>query len=497
MAKFKGKEWTQGMIEDIWVEIEKAAKVYDLDYYPPRIEIISSEQMLDNYCSVAMPVMYPHWSFGKQFMREAKNYKSGKSGLAFEVVINSNPSISYIMNSNSLCLQILVLAHAGVGHSSFFKNNYMFKQYTDASTIIDFLVYARDYISQCEEKYGIKNVERILDAAHALQSFSIDKILPPKPKTSAMIATLNQAKEDHALESAHFLWDSLFLNKTKPKSQTNELREDNILKFIQQHSAILENWEKNIIGIILYLAQYFYPQMQTQVGNEGFATFWHYQLMNDLYDNDIIDEGIMLEFIDNHNAVIAQQIPFRKHPITGDLMENPYFSGFNPYYLGFNIYSDVKRISTNPTDFDKRTMPNFIGKDWVDNIKELGYNFVDDGFIMQGLSPALMDKLKLFTITEVQSEPYYLVEDTSSESHYQRIKTSLSNQYNLHTRLPELYIYKCDLKGERCLDLLYNSHNGEELHKVHAQKTIGYIRNLWGHTVAIRDKETKKLLFWK
>lgn len=495
MAKFSGKNWSQSMIEDIWIEIEKAAKVYDLDYYPPQIEIISAEQMIDNYCSVAMPVMYNHWSFGKQFMRESKSYKSGKSGLAFEVVINSNPSISYIMDSNTLGLQILVLAHAGVGHSSFFKNNYLFKQYTDASTIIDFLVYARSYINQCEEKYGADEVEKLLDACHALQLFSVDKVLPPKPKTKEMRAALARAKEQHELDSANFLWDNLFFNKEKKQKTTTKLHEDNLLKFIQTHSAILKDWQKNIIGIVLYLAQYFYPQMQTQVGNEGFATFWHYTLMNDLYERDIIDDGIMLEFIDNHNSVIHQTPALTRHSLSGDFIQNPYYSGFNPYYLGFNIYNDIKRICTDPTEFDKKTMPNFIGKDWVDSIKDLAYNFIDDSFIMQGLSPALAEKMRLFSLYHHQDETVSTFTNTASEGHYANIKHKLSKQYCLHERLPEIYISNCDFHSSRRLTVMYKPKGEEELHQDYTRKTMSYVHKLWGSIVELRET-SGKIISW-
>ncbi len=132
--------------------------------------MISTEQMLDAYSSIGMPLFYQHWSFGKQFARNEALYRAGMQGLAYEIVINSNPCISYLMEENTATMQALVIAHAAFGHNHFFKNNYLFRQWTDADGILDYLVFARGYIAECEERYGEAAVERLLDAAHALMT---------------------------------------------------------------------------------------------------------------------------------------------------------------------------------------------------------------------------------------------------------------------------------------------------------------------------------------
>ena len=110
-----------------------------LDVYPVQIEVITSEQMLDAYASVGLPLMYRHWSFGKRFAYHETLYRKGLQGLAYEIVINSNPCICYIMEENSMTMQTLVIAHAAFGHNHFFKNNYLFRQWTDAGGILDYL----------------------------------------------------------------------------------------------------------------------------------------------------------------------------------------------------------------------------------------------------------------------------------------------------------------------------------------------------------------------
>src|SRR5262249_3806988 len=146
-----------------------------LDVYPNQVEVITSEQMLDAYASVGLPLMYRHWSFGKRFAREELLYRRGLQGLAYEIVINSSPCISYIMEENSITTQALVIAHAVFGHNHFFKNNYLFKQWTDAYGILDYLTFARDYVARCEESHGTQAVERVLDAAHALMSHGVHR----------------------------------------------------------------------------------------------------------------------------------------------------------------------------------------------------------------------------------------------------------------------------------------------------------------------------------
>ena len=110
--------------------------------------------MLDAYSSVGMPLFYKHWSFGKHFAYQEASYRKGLMGLAYEIVINSSPCISYLMEENTATMQTLVIAHAAFGHNHFFKNNYLFKQWTDADGILDYLEFAKGYVAQCEERHG-------------------------------------------------------------------------------------------------------------------------------------------------------------------------------------------------------------------------------------------------------------------------------------------------------------------------------------------------------
>jgi hypothetical protein len=172
-------DWTFELLDQYHAVIRSTASASALDTYPNQLEIITAEQMMDAYASVGMPVNYRHWSYGKEFIATEKNYRRGQMGLAYEIVINANPCISYLMEENTMAMQALVIAHAAYGHNSFFKGNYLFRMWTDASSIIDYLVYAKDYVAGCEERHGVDAVELLLDSCHALMNYGVDRYRRP------------------------------------------------------------------------------------------------------------------------------------------------------------------------------------------------------------------------------------------------------------------------------------------------------------------------------
>ena len=144
---FEGSDWDFSTIQRIYDAVENVAiEQLGLDVYPNQIEVITAEQMLDAYASTGMPLLYRHWSFGKHFAAHDAVYRRGFAGLAYEIVINSNPCVSYIMEGNTATMQTLVIAHAAFGHNHFFKNNHLFRQWTDADGILDYLSFAKNYV---------------------------------------------------------------------------------------------------------------------------------------------------------------------------------------------------------------------------------------------------------------------------------------------------------------------------------------------------------------
>src|SRR5215212_7078718 len=220
---FEGADWnfeTLQRVHDACAEI--AVSELGLNIYPNQIEVITAEQMLDAYCSAGMPLFYKHWSFGKQFAHQEAFYRKGLMGLAYEIVINSSPCISYLMEENTATMQTLVIAHAAFGHNHFFKNNYLFRQWTDANGILDYLEFAKGYITSCEERYGHAAVEQLIDAAHALMSHSVHRY--PRKKKPDLRAEEKRAGErrDHEESAFNDLWRTIPTKGQKPATKVDE-----------------------------------------------------------------------------------------------------------------------------------------------------------------------------------------------------------------------------------------------------------------------------------
>jgi spore cortex formation protein SpoVR/YcgB (stage V sporulation) len=110
------------------------------------------------------------------------------------------------MEENTACTQVLVIAHAAYGHNHVFKNNYMFKQWTDADAMLDYLIFAKNYINHCEETYGEEAVEQVLDSAHSLMMNGIDRYKRPR-KLSMVEEQLRQQERAAYLEKqVNDLW---------------------------------------------------------------------------------------------------------------------------------------------------------------------------------------------------------------------------------------------------------------------------------------------------
>lgn len=269
-------EWSFPLLERFDQEIARLAHgVYGLDTYANQIEVISSEQMIDAYSSVGLPINYQHWSFGKQFVATEQTYRRGQMGLAYEIVINSDPCIAYLMEENTLPMQALVIAHACYGHNSFFKGNYLFRTWTSADAIIDYLVFARKYIAQCEERYGQEEVELLLDSCHALMNHGVDRYKRPAPLSMAEEQRRQRERETYLQSQINDLWRTIpLVDETEDDQKSSrwpEEPQENLLYFIEKNAPLLEPWQREVVRIVRRISQYFYPQRQTQVMNEGWA----------------------------------------------------------------------------------------------------------------------------------------------------------------------------------------------------------------------------------
>ena len=473
-------DWSFELIEQYHKVIRDTAERFGLDTYPNQLEIITAEQMMDAYASVGMPVNYRHWSYGKEFIATEKNYKRGHMGLAYEIVINSNPCISYLMEENTMAMQALVIAHAAYGHNSFFKGNYLFRMWTDAASIIDYLVYAKDYVAKCEEKHGLDTVEEFLDSCHALQNHGVDRYRRPSRKSLAQELAERKDREAYAQAQVNDMWRTLPRRAEKDAIEKESKRfpeepQENLLYFIEKNAPLLEPWQREIVRIVRKVAQYFYPQRQTQVMNEGWATFWHHKLLNQMYDDGYLTDGVMIEWLTSHTNVVYQ-------PPVGHRA----YSGINPYALGFAMYNDIKRICEDPTDEDRQWFPEIAGTPWLPALDQAMRNYKDESFVGQFLSPKLMRELRLFSIVDDEKEDELEVSAIHDESGYRRVREALSRQYDLGSREPNIQVWNVNLRGDRSLTLRHFQHNNRPLHDT-ANEVLKHVARLWGFGVQMES----------
>lgn len=485
---FEGPEWTFDLLAKVYDAIEEVAvEDLGLDTYPNQIEIISAEQMLDAHSSVGMPLMYLHWSFGKRFVQEEKLYRKGFSGLAYEIVINSNPCISYNMEQNSMPIQTLVIAHAAFGHNHFFKNNYLFQQWTDAAGILDYIEYAKKFISKCEEEHGIEAVEEILDAAHALMDHGVSRYARPSQLTERERAKQKREREDYEARTFNDLWRTLPAKQADDKAEDDDealaarmremrLPEENLVYFIETYSPVLESWQREILAIVRYVSQYFYPQKQTKVMNEGCATFVHHHIVNALFDKGLLSEGAMLEILHSHSSVVNQTD-----------YDDPRYGGINPYALGLNMMQDIKRICTEPEPEDKEWFPDIAGcGDWRGVLKDAWANYRDESFIRQFLSPRLIRSMRLFALADNATDRHFVVDAIHDERGYKKIRETVARAYDIGVAEPVIQVTDADLRGDRTLRLEHNVRDRIPLSEKSRDEVLKHVRRLWGYDVCLK-----------
>lgn len=320
----ENSKYDVAVLEEWDEKIRRIASAFGLDWYPQEFELCDHIQMLGYMAYSGMPSHYPHWSFGKAFEKQRTLYDYGVTGLPYELVINSNPALAYLMKDNSLLLQILTIAHV-YAHNDFFKNNFTFKTTHAEDTIARFKVHA-DRIRKYREdpSIGADRVEGILDAAHSLSLQCRRNLAIPK---------LTRKQEEERLRDKYYgqpedpyqeLHQAVAVDE---KSYRKELRkvpiepDEDILLFIRDYNPRLSEWEKDILTIVHEEAQYFIPQIETKIMNEGWASYWHKRILDSLQ----LPQELQLEFMVRHNQVLR-----------------PPRIGINPYHLGWTIWNAVR-----------------------------------------------------------------------------------------------------------------------------------------------------------
>ncbi|MBP1889289.1 stage V sporulation protein R [Clostridium moniliforme] len=427
-----------------WNEkIEKKAKELGLDYYPQEFEVIGFNEMIGYEAYVGMPSKYPHWSYGKAYEKNKTLYSLNLTGLPYEMVINSNPCLAYLMKDNTLLLQILTMAHV-YGHNDFFKNNRLFKEGTRANMALEMFKLdseiIRGYINN--PSIGYDKVEKILDAAHAIR-YSIGRSIGVKELNDSEIKLrrINAYKEKIA--NREFLDMDKEISEPEIDKIPLEPRDD-VFGFIIEYGK-LEEWEKNILKIVKKETEYFLPQIETKTMNEGWACFCHYTILKELG----LSEDLYLEFLKRHNDVVA--------PIEG---------GLNPYYIGFKIFMDLEKRYGREKIFEVRALDR------------------DSSFIRRYLTKELCEELNLFQYGKRNFD--FVVEEVSDDIGWKIIRDNLALSLGVGG-IPHIRVI--DLNKKNYTLTLEHVFDGRELELSYAKETLRYLGKLWGYRVRLNTKD--------
>ena len=435
---------------EAWDErIKEKALEFGLSHFPQEFEICDQHQMLGYMAYTGMPSHYPHWSFGKAFERRKTLYDYGVIGLPYEMVINSNPSLAYLMSDNSLLLQILTIAHV-YGHNDFFKNNLIFRYSHPEYTLEMFKAHSSRIRAYAEDpSIGLEKVEKILDAAHAI-SYQCNRHLDVKRKTHEEVKQrlmndyqkgCREARERSASEPPP---PDLYKFPLEP--------EDDILIFIRDNNPYLLDWQRDVLTVVADEACYFLPQIETKMLNEGWASYWHYHILNSLY----LPQDLGIEFAIRHNQVLR--------PVSGEL---------NPYHMGFSIFADI----------EKR-----LGRDKIFQVRETDR---DVSFLRQYLTEELMREMSLFS-HEQQGEDR-VVSHVSDEEEWKVVRDDLLKSTGLAS-IPVIRILDANHRGQQTLHL-WHEQDGRDLEISYAQQTVRHVYDLWGKPVVLESSLEGKPVF--
>jgi stage V sporulation protein R len=446
----------QRELEHAIAEITEVAKDFGLDFYPMRYEICPSD-IIYTFGAYGMPTRFSHWSFGKTFNRMKMQYDLGLSKI-YELVINSNPCYAFLLDGNSLIQNKLIVAHV-LAHCDFFKNNARFS--ISNRNMVETMSAAAERISQYEMEYGTSEVERFLDAVMAIQEHVDPAIHKPyglDKKHYMELMKRRQKEKDGGSQTAHSPYEDLWdLEKpdTGSAAEVPDTRkfplqpEKDLMWFIQEFSPFMEDWQRDIMSMLREEMLYFWPQIETKIMNEGWASYWHQRIMRELP----LTSEETIEYAKLNSAVVQPS----RHSI-------------NPYYLGVKIFEDI----------EKR-----FGRERIFEVRELES---DQSFLRNYLTKELTDELDLY-IFEKKGPEWQITDKTWETVRDQLVFSRVNGGF------PYLEITDADWQrsGE-----LYVTHRfeGMELDVKYVERTLPYLVQLWGRSVHLETTtDDKRVLF--
>lgn len=458
-------------------EITEIAKGFGLDFYPMRYEICPAD-IIYTFGAYGMPTRFSHWSFGKAFHRMKMQYDFNLSKI-YELVVNSNPCYAFLLDGNTLIQNKLIVAHV-LAHCDFFKNNARFSNTN--RDMVESMAASAERIRQYELAYGKEEVETFLDAVLAIQEHVDPSLLRPKLRWTPdsgdnddqSVNGLRKKKTETRTTSYDDLWllDEEERKKRERENSTGKVRrfppepEKDVVLFIEEHSQMLEDWQRDIMTIVWEEMLYFWPQLETKIMNEGWASYWHLRIMREL---DLTEEET-IEFGRLHAGVIQ-----------------PSRTSINPYLLGLKIFEDIEERWNNPSEEERKKYGRVpgLGREKIFEVRELAS---DSSFMRNYLTKELVDELDMY-LYQKQGNDWVVTDKNWENVRDQLVQARVNGGFPYITVEDGNYLRN----GE-----LYLKHHfeGLELDVKYVEKTLPHLHQLWGRTVHIETEiEDKGVLF--
>ncbi|MDY6934994.1 MAG: SpoVR family protein [Spirochaetota bacterium] len=463
------RNWTNKELEDWGKSIEEKVEEIGLNCYPQDFIIADHYDMLTYMTFNGMPTIYPHWSWGKHYEITKTLYDYGITGLPYELVINSNPCIAYLMKDNTLLLQILTMAHV-YAHNDFFRNNFIYKSTVPSDVVSMFNRHANRIQKYIEDpSIGVGAVEKCIDSLHSIR-YNCSRLPEIKEET--------HDKQIEKKTKKPQITDDPFadIHTKEEKAELPDMKKvpiepiEDIMIFIRDHNPYLSEWEKDIFTIVRETTNYFLPNIHTKIMNEGWASLWHKRIIDEL---DLSQE-LYQEFLVQHNRVVS--------PVPGRI---------NPYYIGIKIWEDIFKRWDNPSN-DEKDQYKIDGNGGLDKIFEVRECDRDASFIRRFLTDELIRELLLFTHKKNDQEDVVITK-VADENSCEHIRNSLIKSTGLES-YPVIKIEDANFWGTRTLFLKhYPIDEGEELDMDFAQRTLDHIAYLWqGMTILETSVKNEK-----
>lgn len=429
-------------------EITEVAEGFGLDFYPMRYEIAPAD-IIYTFGAYGMPTRFSHWSFGKQFHKMKMQYDLGLSKI-YELVINSDPCYAFLLDTNSLVQNKMIVAHV-LGHSDFFKNNVRFSN--TRGDMVESMTTTAERIAAYEMRYGKKEVEDFLDRVLAIQEHVDPSIVRAEWD--------EEEEEEEPTEKSVTPYDDLWsldeLEKKRPKprkgrKQFPQQPEKDLLYFIEHHSRELDEWQRDILTMLREEMLYFWPQLETKIMNEGWASYWHQRIMRalDLTSSETIEYASL-------NAGVLQ----------------PSKTSINPYYLGIKMFEDIEERYNHPDEtLSARGVKPGSGREKIFEVREMES---DISFIRNYLTKELMEREDMY-LFEKKGRDYRV-----STKEYEEVRDQLVSM-RVNGGFPYLTVVDGDYNRNGELYLMHH-YEGIELDLPYLEHVLPYIYDLWGRPV--------------